>query len=397
MSRLYTDILVIFIMVLISYSFGGFNEVLAQEEQDANKIFSKEVQKAHKKLKQGRTAFEKNEITRDEYISQLHECLQVPDIQLIILTASELKQFGDKKATSVLGELFLNGETDKLRSEALSALRQIGDESVTPYTIELLKRNNEADFRYENALLLLTMFGDKSAVPHIKKKLFHENVYVRRRAALALHKLGDQTGVPIMIASLKSKSKSTRSVANAVLREITGQDFAEGKSLRRLLPEKQNEVIEKWLTWWKQNKNRKQADDITSFAKVLEGEAAARARRYATMKKAQKDNPDLPTFDDPKNSPEAVFEEFKAALRANDFEKLISCFASPVRAQHTEIYRQLRPYFREMAEDMGEIIFQSQDENMLRYEIIREEDDGLYGYPINFVMDFDGNWKILDF
>lgn len=99
-------------------------------------------------------------------------------------------------------------------------------------------------------------------------------------------------------------------------------------------------------------------------------------------------------FDDPNKSPLFVFRQFRGALLADDIDTVISCFASYKRAEYAEFYKKLRPYFRKMTEDMKGLALKSRRENIVECELLRQEGDSISAYPIIFVKDEDGNWKI---
>jgi hypothetical protein len=304
----------------------------------------------------------------------------------------------DKTKPEWFADLLLNGRTEKTRLEALNTLQhKMADESVVPYILTYLDSKNNSDGFYYGVLNLLARFGDETSIPHIKRKLYHEGVYIRREAALALHKLGDQSGVPIMIESLKSEFKNNRSVANAVLKEIAGQDFTEGKSLRELLGDEEKAAIERWTKWWEQNKTNIKADEVTGFDEVLKGEANARARYRAAAKEAENNNPELPTFNDPKKTPQVTFEKYKAALLAGDDEKALSYMAPYLAKKYREVFPLLGPHLRLYVEDMGDIYFDMKLGNGLDYEMISEQDDGVFSFPIRFAEDLNGDWIITVF
>jgi len=300
----------------------------------------------------------------------------------------------DRSRSEWFGDLFLNGKTYEAKLAALNTLGQIGNKSAVPYLVQGIAMEGETAILYKIALRLLAKFGDESAISHIKRMLYHEDVYVRREAALALDRLGDQSSVPIMIASLEAESLNTRSVASAVLREVTGQDFTEGRSLRDLSPDNQKTAIEKWKVWWQQNKNSINADNIMNFSVVLERDKQAMDKRYAAILDAQKDNPDLPIFDEPNESPEAFFEQFKEYLATNDIDKAVSCFSPHLRERYKKIYQQLGAHCHDYAESMGPLYFESRRNNQFRYEMLAETDEGLFSFPVHFVQIGQGKWWI---
>ncbi len=96
-------------------------------------------------------------------------------------------------------------------------------------------------------------------------------------------------------------------------------------------------------------------------------------------------------------SPEEVFESFKAALLADDVNEAASYFAEVAAENYRLLLEQLRPYFQQMVNDMGDLIFIEQNEEMAFYDLLREEGGDTYGYPVIFVRDEMGQWKISDF
>jgi len=447
-----------------SYGFHGTKLEKALEEEKAlakeeRNFFKRTLDTANKQLSKYQTAYKNDDITKEEYITRLRQCLDIPDSYLLRRAVKMLKELDDRAAIQALiesmekhlyrstfrnllsslnyvtdredledtrviserieiiedlrqwwqrnkdktkpqwfADLLLNGRTEKTRLEAFNVLQQkMADVTIVPYIVKYINSKNNSDRFYYGVLKLLARFGDENSISHVKRKLYHENVYVRREAALVLHKLGDQSGVPIMIESLKSKIKNNRSVANAVLKEITGQDFTEGKSLRELLGDEEKAVIERWTKWWEQNKTNIKADEVTGFDEVLKGEANARARYHAAAKEAEKNNPELPTFNDPKKTPHATFEKYKAALLAGDYEKALSFMAPYLAKKYREIFPLPEPHLQSYVEDMGDIYFDTKLGNALHYEMISEQDEGVFLFPVRFAEDLNGNWIITVF
>ncbi len=92
-----------------------------------------------------------------------------------------------------------------------------------------------------------------------------------------------------------------------------------------------------------------------------------------------------------------VFESFKTALLADDVNEAVSYFAEVSAENYRPLLEQLRPYFTQMVNDMGELVFIKFDTDMVMYDLLREEDGRTYGYPVVFVRDEMGQWKIYDF
>lgn len=131
-------------------------------------------------------------------------------------------------------------------------------------------------------------------------------------------------------------------------------------------------------------------DDTANFSSIDKDKVAIAPIRVDGMLV----DPNLQKFDDPNNSPLSVFRQFRGALLADDLDKVISCFASYKRAEYAEFYKKLRPYFRKMAEDMKGLAPKSQRESIVECELLRQEGDSIYAYPIIFVKDEGGSWKI---
>ncbi len=95
--------------------------------------------------------------------------------------------------------------------------------------------------------------------------------------------------------------------------------------------------------------------------------------------------------------PEIVWEQFKAALLEGDVDKAVSYFTEVSAENYRTFLEQLRPYFPQMVNDMGELIFIRFDSDMVVYDLLREENGQTYGYPVVFIRDEMSQWKIYDF
>jgi len=92
-----------------------------------------------------------------------------------------------------------------------------------------------------------------------------------------------------------------------------------------------------------------------------------------------------------------VFESFKNALLTDDVNEATSFFAEVSAEGYHLLLGELRPHFIQMVNDMGEMVFMSFDTDMVVYDMLREEDGQMYGYPVAFVRDEMGQWRIYDF
>jgi HEAT repeat protein len=431
---------------------------IAQQEERTTGRQKQNAYKTSKRMMEDKRALEKGQMTREEFVQRCYEDLKEDNLADLRIAAIELNKLNDVngveplilflknnlyresfnialveiggitgrkdlRETNVISErieivkdiedwwgrnkergkaeriadLIVSGRNDKVRMEALNKLQFEMDKSAVPYLVKLLNEENKSTGMYETALRLLSKAGDKSAVPAVKSKLYHPDIYVRREAAITLNALGDKSAVQIMIATLSSKSRNSRSVANAVLKEITGQDFTGGKSLRRLSAEDEKTATNKWMVWWKENRSNMGADRVEDFSKVLAGEEAAMQLRYISAEEQEKNNPELPVFEDQAKTPKATFEQFRMALLKDDVKTALSLMSYPVREKYEKIFEQLGEHRRDYAKGLGRIYFDSKLGNILNYEMITEQDDGFFAFPVNFSQDDEGKWWIAEF
>ncbi len=446
----------------------------AQAKWKNNEVFREHARKVYNQLTNSKRAYERKEITKQEYIRLLRIGLDIRSVENVKFASSELKKFGDDTtAIPVLIELakdniykksfgriyaqlciLLNkpnlmddgyktdipqrlGKIAELKAlysvhlsqdrvhrygkilinsssplynfgsqtEAVGILCEIGDSKALPYLIQYLD-SGKSHMLYADVVTALAKIGDKSAIPHIKEKLRHRHSWVRTRAALALNKLGDNSGLPVMIESLKSDDKNSRSEAASTLSEITGIDFCDGKFLFSFSPQEEQEIIRKWLDWWKNNKDRYGSGMIAENTKHISSEHKGKAHQSfkeevhqpSLDSKALLIDPTLET-DDPNDSPLAVFKKFRNALLEDDLEKVLSCLVPYKREdqEYRDFYKKLRPHFTQMAKDMKGLVIESKEDNLVVCDLLREEDGEIFGYPVRFVKDADGNWFIEDF
>ncbi|MDD5327952.1 MAG: hypothetical protein PHY02_09090 [Phycisphaerae bacterium] len=95
--------------------------------------------------------------------------------------------------------------------------------------------------------------------------------------------------------------------------------------------------------------------------------------------------------------PGEVWEQFKTALAVGDVNLSVSYFTEISAEKYRTFFEQVQPYLPQMVNEMGELIFIEQNEEMAYYDVLREEEGQLYAYPVIFVMDEMGQWKIYDF
>jgi hypothetical protein len=93
--------------------------------------------------------------------------------------------------------------------------------------------------------------------------------------------------------------------------------------------------------------------------------------------------------------PLGIWEQFKAALRNDDLDTALTFIADSEKEKYTAALTQLRPYFRNMVDGMGNLIFISRDEYTAKYEMLHDEGGGVISsFPVYFSKDEHGQWKI---
>ncbi len=149
----------------------------------------------------------------------LVDCSSRSSVPMWYASAILLGRLGEESAVPLLADVIRDPDTcpPDLASFAIAALERIGDpaavEAVKPY----LKMGESAPMDNEN-------------------ESFELKWGVRTNAARALARLGDTSGVPVLIALLDASQSLTRDYAQRLLEEITGEHFEKDR--------------ERWLTWW---------------------------------------------------------------------------------------------------------------------------------------------------
>jgi hypothetical protein len=95
--------------------------------------------------------------------------------------------------------------------------------------------------------------------------------------------------------------------------------------------------------------------------------------------------------------PLTVFEKFKAALAASDVNKALTFVSEISRDKYAQIFQVIEPKLPDYAAGMGDLILDSQQEGEVKYEMRHQVGSATYLFPVIFMKDEDGNWKIDNF
>ena len=101
---------------------------------------------------------------------------------------------------SVFGEILIDGLKDKSLETRIAAIQSLGmiQDSAAVEPINALIQNTDTHSERLTATIALGMIGDKSAVPYLTILLEDEEANIRWDAAIALAKMGDNSGVNII-------------------------------------------------------------------------------------------------------------------------------------------------------------------------------------------------------
>lgn len=118
----------------------------------------------------------------------------------------------------------INDDNWFVRYHSLAALHRLRDQSSLPLFLNALS-DEDSSVRFK-ALEAIADFGDSSVFPLLRNSLQDESNYVRAAAAYAMGKLKLVAAVPLLIPELSPPAAEVvRREAQIALKRITGQDF----------------------------------------------------------------------------------------------------------------------------------------------------------------------------
>lgn len=95
--------------------------------------------------------------------------------------------------------------------------------------------------------------------------------------------------------------------------------------------------------------------------------------------------------------PEEVFDLFKTALAARDINKAVSYIAEISRDKYSDIFTAIEPNLPNFAAGMGQMTLIYSDVGEAKYEMLHQNGGQTYSFPVVFIREDDGNWKIFNF
>jgi len=91
-----------------------------------------------------------------------------------------------------------------------------------------------------------------------------------------------------------------------------------------------------------------------------------------------------------------VFESFKAALAVGDVNEALNFIAEISREKYAEIFQIIEPNLPDYVAGMGEMIFDRQRGGKVKYEMLHQDGPQTLSFPVFFIRDENGDWKIFN-
>lgn len=95
--------------------------------------------------------------------------------------------------------------------------------------------------------------------------------------------------------------------------------------------------------------------------------------------------------------PVNVFGSFKAALAAGDVNEALTFITEISREKYAEIFQIIKPHLSDYAAGMGQMIFDRHRDGEVKYEMLHQEGELVLSFPVFFIRDEDGNWRLFNF
>ncbi|MCG7854144.1 MAG: hypothetical protein MIO92_16635 [Methanosarcinaceae archaeon] len=92
-----------------------------------------------------------------------------------------------------------------------------------------------------------------------------------------------------------------------------------------------------------------------------------------------------------------VFESFKTALAAGDVNEALTSVAEISRDKYAQIFATIETHLSDYAAGMGEMTFDRQRFGGVIYEMQHQDGPDTLSFPILFIRDEDGNWRLFNF
>jgi hypothetical protein len=94
--------------------------------------------------------------------------------------------------------------------------------------------------------------------------------------------------------------------------------------------------------------------------------------------------------------PLEVFEEFKAALSVADVNDALTFIAEASKERYAEVFQIMEPNLPNYVAGMGEMIYDRQIGDQVKYEMVHQDGEDTLLFPVIFVREDDGKWRIFN-
>lgn len=95
--------------------------------------------------------------------------------------------------------------------------------------------------------------------------------------------------------------------------------------------------------------------------------------------------------------PEGIWEQFKSALAVQDVNTALTFISEISRDKYAAIFQLIEPHLADYVGEMGDSILESQEEGKIKYEMKHQVGSETYLFPVIFMQDEQGSWKIYNF
>jgi hypothetical protein len=95
--------------------------------------------------------------------------------------------------------------------------------------------------------------------------------------------------------------------------------------------------------------------------------------------------------------PVNVFESFKAALSVADCNEALTHVAEISQDKYAEVFQIIEPHLADYAAGMGELTFERQRNGEVIYEMLHQDGGQTLLFPVYFIREEDGNWRLFNF
>ena len=92
-----------------------------------------------------------------------------------------------------------------------------------------------------------------------------------------------------------------------------------------------------------------------------------------------------------------VFDSFKTALSVSNYNEALTHVSDIAKDKYTDVFQIFEPHLPDYAAGMGELIFDRQRDGEVIYEMSHQDGGQTYLFPVSFIREEDGNWRLFNF